>query len=199
MNSRFTLLAISFFIFGLSCNLLLGQKASYKILVGGIEVGIQRVHQQQIREKIRIDIESKVHISMLVSYTIEYRQWAIYQDGFLQESKVEVIKNGKIHKSTHTLWTGSHYRITKDEKTSTLHQKIYYSGCLIYFTPPKNAAYKYSEAEGLLEPISKCYVTSFETKHPTENRTNEYYYKNGVLERTIIQDALLKFKTQRLY
>lgn len=173
---------------------LTAQKAEYRIEVAGIRVGTQSVEQINIGSTTKVVVQTKVVIGLGITYEIEYRQTATFKAGLLTESEVTVTRNGKIYSTTTTLWNGYYYIISVDGKEKRLYQKIYYSGTLSYFLEPKNFAYRYSEARGVLEKITLNNEGAYEAQNGGKSGANLYYYNNGILEKSVINDAKIKFE-----
>ena len=169
------------------------QTAKYLIEVAGLDIGTQTVKESRKGDTVKVEVNSKVKISMIFTYRVTYTQYSIYIGGKLHAAEVVIIKNGEVEKTTKTQWKNGHYEITTNGKRKKIAGAITYSGSNFYFHEPAGISQSYNEADGVMLNIKKIGAGLYETTNPEDGRTNEFVYKNGVLQKSEIDNPLLNF------
>lgn len=169
------------------------QTAKYLIEIAGLDIGTQTVKESRKGDTVKVEIYSKVKISMIFTYRVTYTQYSIYVAGKLYDAEVRIIKNGELEKSTKTQWKNGQYEITTNGKKKKYSSAITYSGSCLYFHEPIGISKSYNEADGVVLNLKKTGTGLYETTNPEDGRTNEFVYKNGILQKSEIDNPLLNF------
>ncbi len=169
------------------------QTARYQIEVAGIDIGTQTVHQTRKGDTVRVQVTSKVKISMVFTYSVTYTQHSVYVANKLYEAEVRILKNGEVEKTTTTRWVNGHYEITTNGKRKTFSGTISHSGTRMYFHEPVGVFRSYNEADGVIIQIKKTGNGVYKATNPEDGRINEFFYKNGTLQKAVIHNPLLNF------
>lgn len=173
------------------------QTIKYNIRVMGINIGELTVKQQKTGNDIVIDVVTDVKVKIIFTYQVKFLQHSLYRDGSLMNSHVQTVKNGNINSDTKLTRDGDAYILVKDGDSTLVHEKITYSGSLLYFNEPKQVSLIYKEISG-----NKSYIKYIEnqTYVVTDEKgrvTNRYVYEKGILDRAEIKHTLATIYMER--
>ncbi|AWV97088.1 DUF6134 family protein [Arcticibacterium luteifluviistationis] len=158
------------------------------------QITVTKSHQNGL---LKIDVISEVKVKVFVNIDLKYHLTANYKNGELLSSTVLTFVNGKQHSSSITEKTNENYSITKDGDLSKFFNDINYSGALLYWEEPKNISIVYSEIDNIEKPIKKVASGHYKLTDPKSKHSSDYFYKNGTLEKTVIQHTLMTFQLTR--
>ena len=157
------------------------------------QIGELDVSKNENANIVQIEVESNVHVKLFIDVDFKYKLNCTYKNDVLIYSAVTTYVNGRVHSTSTTEKTGDSYTVTKNSHTSKFMKNITFSGALLYFTEPKNIKELFSEFDNIDKPIHKIANHAYQIVNPSDGRLSEYYYKNGVLERTTNHHKFLTF------
>jgi len=149
----------------------------------GMNIGEFTIIEKNDGESISINAVTDVKVKIIFTYRIKYVQESFHKNGNLWQSHVKAVKDGKVDSDVMLKKHNESYLLLKENKDSTLiHDNIRYTGSLLYFHEPAQVSSMYKERTGEKGNM-KC--TGGNTYVLTDEKgriTNEYEYKDGVLE-----------------
>jgi hypothetical protein len=172
--------------------------AKYRIRVMGMNIGEFLVTQKTAKEEISIKAVTSVKVKIIFTYRINYIQETLHRNGSLCESHVQAIKDGKVNSDALLKKQGGSYLLVKDGDSTLIHDNICYSGSLLYFNEPSQVSSMYKERTGEKSNM-KCIADHIYTMTNEKNHTtNEYEYKDGVLEHAALKHPLATIYLERI-
>ena len=144
-------------------------------------------------EQRTINIVSHFNAHFFITVHVKYEMNCKYTDGNLVESSVETFKNEELHSSSKGNKTNGAYKTIEDGDESTHEGEILYSGCMLYFKEPKGITHVFSEIHAIEKPVKEVNTNHFMITDPETGHTNQYFYRDGVLQKMIVGNALLTF------
>lgn len=164
--------------------------AKYELRVFGMNIGTFTVHQETTGNEIKTTGVTDVKVKIIFTYHIKYVQNSLYQDGILQHSHVETIKNDELNSDTWLKKQANNYLLINEADTTTIHDEINYSGSLLYFCEPQEVTTMYKERTGERNEVEKTGEHTYITTDGDGNTSNEYEYKNGILTHAKLKHPL---------
>jgi len=188
-----TITSILFFLFCIITEQIPAQDLEYNITANKNQLGTILVKQTEKNGIIQIQATSEVKVQLFVNINLKYILNCTYKNNQLLYSSVTTYVNGKLHSTSTTEKKEGYYEVIKDGHSSRLYENIKYSGALLYHTEPIGKTKLYSEFNGIEKPIKKIDAHTYQITNPDNGHISIYKYKNGILESTTIEHALLTF------
>lgn len=182
-----------FFLFSLITYFVNAQTLNYKITTANEKIGVLNVVQTEDSNFLQIKIKSSAEIDIIIKYIIEYELNCTYKKNQLLLSTLLIKDNGKVHSTNKITKSDNYYLIDKGSEQIKYDNKIDYSGALLYFKEPNTIAFVFSEFDLLPKPIKSIGIHSYQITNPKNGQKNEYYYKNGILQKVVIHHTLMTF------
>lgn len=172
-------------------------EAKYRIRALGMNIGEFTVNQTKLDNEISIDAVTDIEIRIVFSYMVKYTQQSHYQNGNLLKYRVQTLKNGSINSDTQLKRMDEAYLLIKDGDSTWVNKNITYSGSLLYFNEPKQDSLMYNERNGEMKSIQYIAENTYAITDRKGRRTNEYRYKDGVLETAILEHPIATIYMER--
>lgn len=172
--------------------------AKYRIRVLGMNIGEFLVTQKTSKEEISIKAVTDVKVKIIFTYRIKYVQETLHRNGSLWESHVQAIKDGKVNSDALLKKQGDSYLLVKDEDSTVIYDNICYSGSLLYFNEPSKVSSMYKERTGEKSNMKRIADHTYAMTNEKGHITNEYEYKDGVLERAALKHPLATIYLERI-
>lgn len=172
--------------------------AKYRIQVMGMDIGRYVVNQQTKESEIRIEAITDVEVKLIFTYRVKYIQNSLYRNGQLWSSHVQTIKNGKVNSDVWLEKQGGIYHLKKDGESAYIHDRITYSGSLLYFNEPKEVSYLYKERSGEKQPLKRTADHTYILTDEKNKKTNEYEYEEGTLVRAALVHPVATIRLELL-
>ncbi len=169
------------------------QTLNYDIISNHFKLGNLTATKTEDKSSIKINIVSQVKIDLLIKTDVTYNVNCIYKNNQLMTSNVTVRENGRIHSINKTENLGTYYLLTDNKHISNYFNKIYYSSALLYFKEPKNISIIFSETDNKNNIIDNIGINEYQITNSENGLKNQYYYKNGILQKAIIHHSLFTF------
>jgi len=144
-------------------------------------------------EQMTINIVSNFNAHFFITVHVKYEMNCKYINGNLVDSSVETFKNEELHSSSKGKKTNGAYKTIEDGDESTHEGDILYSGGMLYFKEPKGITHVFSEIHAIEKPVKEVNTNHFMLTDPETGHTNQYFYRDGVLQKMIVGNALLTF------
>lgn len=173
------------------------QIAKYRLHVLGMNIGEYMVTQETRDDEINIKAITDVEVKIVFTYRVKYIQHSIYRDGSLWSCHVQTIKNGKINSDLHMEKRGEAYLRVEDGDSTMVHDKITYSGSMLYFNEPKTVSMMYNERSGESKLLKRGADHTYLITDEKNNKTNEYHYQDGVLTCAELKHSLAVIHLER--
>lgn len=171
--------------------------AKYRIRVLGMNIGEFTVNQKNVGDEVRIEAVTDVEVKIIFTYRVKFIQNSIYRDGSLWSSHVQTIKNGKLNSDLRLEKQGDAYLLVEDGDSTFVNENITYSGSLLYFNEPEQVAYLFNERNGEKKPLKCTADQTYVITDEKDNKTNEYNYKDGILDRALLIHPLATIHLER--
>ncbi len=166
--------------------------AKYQIRVLGMHVGEFTVSQKSVDGDLSVEAVTDIEVKIIFRYKVKYIQQSHYQQGNLLEYHVQTIKNENINSDTRLLKKDEGYLLIKDGDSTLVHENITYSGSLLYFNEPRGVSHIYNERSGEMKSIQCNAENTYVITDEKGRRTNEYRYKDGILDSTVLEHPIAK-------
>ena len=189
---------ILFLVLLSNCFLGIAQTLNYKIKARNKDIGVLTVERVTKGNTTTIEAQSDVKIHVFKTIDISYTLKSIYNENELINSSVISYVNGSIHSTCKTTKEGSTYTIQQDGESSDYTEIIDYSGALMYFVEPINKSKVYSEFNSVIKEIKQIGDHTYELHAPEKGLTNTFYYKNGILVKTVNPHHFADFELIKL-
>jgi hypothetical protein len=174
-----------------------GQSVRYNLRVLNMKIGELNVNQQVTGDEVVVDAITDVKVKIIFTYKVRFLQHSIYRQGALWSSHLQTIKNGSVNSDTWLKKSGDGYLLVQDGDSTLIHDKITYSGSLLYFNEPVHTPVLYQEIDGekrnMKQEGEQTYVLTDKKGHVT----NTYVYKNGILDHAEIKHTLANIYMDR--
>lgn len=172
-------------------------EAKYRIRALGMNIGEFTVNQTKLDNEISIDAVTDIEVRIVLSYKVKYTQQSHYQGGDLLKYRVQTLKNGSMNSDTQLKRMDEAYLLIKDGDSTWVNQNITYSGSLLYFNEPKQDSLMYNERSGEMKSIRATADNTYVITDRKGRRTNEYRYKDGILESAVLEHPIAKIYMDR--
>ncbi|WP_157624849.1 DUF6134 family protein [Sunxiuqinia dokdonensis] len=171
--------------------------AKYQIRVLGMNVGEFAVTQELVDGDLSVEAVTDIEVKIIFTYKVRYTQQSHYQNGNLSKYRVQTLKNGSINSDTQLKRMDEAYLLIKDGDSTLVHENITYSGSLLYFNEPKQDSLMYNERNGEMKSIRATADNTYVITDRKGRRTNEYHYKDGILETAILEHPIATIYMER--
>ncbi|AFM04094.1 hypothetical protein Fleli_1684 [Bernardetia litoralis DSM 6794] len=166
---------------------------SYDIILKEKAVGTLYVNQKKQNAKTYYHSSTTIKTRVIRSIEVNYKYDVVFENQNLETADVNIKLNGNQYAETQTQWKANHYQIIKNDKSEALKETIHYSTISMYFKEPININHCYSEQEGDFNKIIALGNHSYK-KINSSGKENIYYYKNGNLEKAVIDGGIVSFE-----
>lgn len=137
---------------------------------------------------------TSIETRIIKEIEVDYMYDVTFENEILEMATVNISLNDRTHAKTRTERKEAHYQIVKNGETETaLKDTIGYATILLYFEEPVNISRCYSEQAGKFNTIVSLGDHSYKKINST-GKENRYYYKEGVLEKAVIDGGLVQFE-----
>lgn len=140
-----------------------------------------------------IQVRSEFDVHLFIEVHASYKMDCKYDKGELVEYSVETFKDGNLHSSSKGTKEGGMYRFVEDGDQSEQKGDIRYSGAMLYFKEPKGISTVFSEIHAKDKPVEKIGEGHYKLIDPSTGHSNQYFYRNGVLIKALIDHSLFSF------
>jgi hypothetical protein len=156
-------------------------------------VGTLSATQKSIDSKTYYHSSTDIQIKFIKTFDVNYEYDVFFDNQILQTANVDINYNGNQHAQTFTKLKNNEYQVIKDEKLeATWKETIRYSTISMYFKEPINITRCYSEQEGDFNTITHLGNHKYK-KVNTSGRESFFFYKNGSLEKAVIDGGIVSF------
>ncbi|TVP50215.1 MAG: hypothetical protein EA341_07870 [Mongoliibacter sp.] len=187
MNMRLIIIAVFILILN-ATGMSHGQVVQkYDVSIAGISIGEMTAKKFDRGEEVVYELSSNVSFWFFGRINLDYFTKTTYKDGLLRTVRLTSNTNRGNFKSD-IAWKEDHYKVQttnyKYELDTTIHKPLHFSAAVFYFQEPRGVKEFMAEAYGLVSPIVK--KGEYYEVDVNGNR-NRFYYKNGELEKAVMQ------------
>ncbi len=151
----------------------------YTVVHDNKSVGKIRIDKITTNDIVQFNFESNVHIKMLISINVYDKMDVMFKNNQLMKSYLYRTLNGNVRVKNVATWNGHAYTQTsKDNNTTTINHKIYYTTASLYYYEPINYTQVYSEKFQKMIPIKPAGNNRYVLELPNGNKAY-YSYANG--------------------
>jgi hypothetical protein len=166
----------------------------YKLIVAGHNIGTVTAIKKTEGNKTTYTSNTDATANFIFTTEIKTRMTVVYKNDILQESSYTLFKNGKIKEvATATLKSGV-YTITHDDETNYYSKNISKSTIILLFELPNTSESYFEEVEGTFKSIKLIKENIFELLSKDKGQKDEYIYKNGVVQYSLVKNTLINFE-----
>lgn len=171
----------------------------FEILVAGFNIGQVTAEEIKKGETTEYHVNSKASFWFFGKIEIGFTIRNVYQKELLINSKANSNTNRGDFQSIIT-WKGKHYDVNsatyKFENNEPIPNPIYHSSGKFYFHEPKDGDRMVSETYGLVSRVTEKSDGVYEVE--IDGNRNQYHYKNGKLDKIVVQNPVKNFVVQRI-
>ncbi len=171
----------------------------YKIVVAGFTIGEMIAEKTAGNGQSDYTVNSEVSFWFFGKINVDFRIRSLYDKEQLISSNAVSISNRGTFESD-ILWKEDYYEVDahtyKFDNREQLLQPIRFSTVRFYFEEPKDGDIMVSETYGLLSRITEKSKGVYEIE--IDGNRNQFYYKNGELDKIIIQNPIKNYVVQRV-
>lgn len=171
-------------VFVLMSGLARAQALNYTIFVGDDPVGqLTATESAYVGGETVINIDSKLTINFIGSFTIESHQTAYFRRQVLQEAEQVVTRNGKLKEQCAVKRSRSGYQVRRrGEKDLLVSGDLTFTMGQLYHHEPKGVSQVFSERFGLACSVKGVGASQYDVTLPNGS-VNRYTYGRGVCQR----------------
>lgn len=167
----------------------------FDMYIAGIKIGEMRASRETRDDVVTYHHAGKVSVWLLFRITVENSMTAVYENGILKSSQVFTRSNKGDFYAT-VLHKGDHYAVSvdaHDHKSDTvLHTVIRHDVCKNYFEQPRSRQPILANAYGVMVPAN--YVADGVLEMDVLGNKNKFYYKEGILEKVLMQSRIKNYE-----
>lgn len=171
----------------------------FEIIVAGFNIGQVTAEEILKGETTEYHVNSKASFWFFGKIELGFIIRNVYQKEHLINSKANSNTNRGDFQST-IIWKGDHYVVNsatyKFENNTPIPNPIYHSSGKFYFHEPRDGDRMVSETYGLVSRVTKKSEGVYEVV--IDGNRNQYHYKNGKLDKIVVQNPIKNFVVQRV-
>jgi hypothetical protein len=174
--------------------------ANFEVVVAGFNIG--RVTAQEIKkeETTQYHVTSKVSFWFFGKVDLGFTLTNVFQKGILMDSK-SLSKTNRGDFESLITWKDTYYDVKaatyKFENNKPVKEAISQTSGKFYFHEPKDGDMMISETYGLVSRVTQKSPGVYEVN--VNGNRNEYLYRNGKLEKIVIQNPIKNFVVKRVW
>ncbi|WP_375559027.1 DUF6134 family protein [Bernardetia sp. OM2101] len=170
------------------------KKLSFDIIWREKPVGTLYATQKNIDSKTFYQSSTNIQLKFIKTFDINYEYDVVFDNQILQTADVDINYNGNNHAQANTKRKNNEYQVTKDgELENTFKETVQYSTICMYFEEPVNIKRCYSEQEGDFNTITHLGNHKYK-KVNSRGKESFFFYKNGSLEKAVIDGGIVSFE-----
>lgn len=170
------------------------KKIAFDMIWKGKSVGTLYATEKKVDAKTYYHSSTNIQIKFIKTFDINYEYDVLFHNDILQNAHVDINYNGNNHAQADTKRKNNEYQVIKDGKLeATFKEIVWYSTISMYFKEPVNITRCYSEQEGDFNKIIHLGNHKYK-KINTSGRESFFFYKNGSLEKAIIDGGIVSFE-----
>ena len=131
---------------------------------------------------------------LFANIEVDYQYTVVYAANQLLKAAAKIRLNGNTRTNTFTEKNAQDYIFYDDgQQERRIGENIGYSTVNLLFEEPENIEQVYAEEHGEFHQLKKISAHTYE-KTNSKGKVNTYYYKNGSLEKAVIDIGLINFE-----
>lgn len=142
----------------------------------------------------QIKVTSSFDVHLFIQVHVKYDMNCIFENGMLMDWSVETFKDDDLHSSSKGQAENGKYVIAEDGEDKVHEGAIMFSGAMLYFNEPDNIDSIFSEIHAKEKPVKKIEAGHYQIIDPATGQSNHYFYRDGVLQKAVIDHSLFSFQ-----
>lgn len=175
------------------------ETASFEIVVLGLKVGSLTAQKTGGADSLLYSVDSRVKFWFFGDVDLKFLTRSHFKGGKIFKTYSESKTNRGVFDSK-VNWTGAHYQV--DSKSYEYANKAAVKGPLswcsskLFFHEPSGQELFLSEVYGVSSPVKKISAGVYEIE--VEGNTNQYHYKNGKLDKIVVESPIKNYQVRRV-
>jgi hypothetical protein len=175
------------------------ETASFEIVVLGLKIGTLTAQKTSGADSVLYSVDSRVKFWFFGDVDLKFLTRSHFKGGKILKTYSESKTNRGVFDSK-VNWTGAQYQV--DSKSYKYANKVPVKGPLswcstkLFFHEPSGQELFLSEVYGVSSSIKKVSAGVYEIE--VEGNTNQYHYKNGKLEKIVVESPIKNYQVRRV-
>lgn len=174
-------------------------KRSYEILLAGFQIGQMEVEEIIRGNTTEYNLQSNVSFWLFGKINVDLSIKSAYLDGKMISSESKSISNrGSFYSKIK--WNGSSYIVDsntyKFENKNPIAFQVPFATAKFYFQEPKHGQMMISETYGLASKLTEIEPNTYQIN--INGNENKFFYKNGEMERALMENPIKNYVIKRL-
>jgi hypothetical protein len=175
------------------------ETASFEIVVLGIKIGSLTAQKTAGADSLLYSVDSRVKFWFFGDVDLKFLTRSHFKAGKVLKTYSESKTNRGFFYSK-VNWTGAQYQVDsksyKYANRAPLKGPLLWCSSKLFFQEPSGNELFLSEVYGVSAQIKKISAGVYEIE--VEGNTNQYHYKNGKLEKIVVESPIKDYKVVRV-
>ena len=175
------------------------ETASFEIVVLGIKIGSLTAQKTAGADSLLYSVDSRVKFWFFGDVDLKFLTRSHFKGGKVLKTYSESKTNRGFFDSK-VNWTGAQYQVDsksyKYANRAPLKGPLLWCSSKLFFQEPSGNELFLSEVYGVSAQIKKISAGVYEIE--VEGNTNQYHYKNGKLEKIVVESPIKDYKVVRV-
>ena len=175
------------------------ETASFEIVVLGIKIGSLTAQKTAGADSLLYSVDSRVKFWFFGDVDLKFLTRSHFKAGKVLKTYSESKTNRGFFDSK-VNWTGAQYQVDsksyKYANRAPLKGPLLWCSSKLFFQEPSGNELFLSEVYGVSAQIKKISAGVYEIE--VEGNTNQYHYKNGKLEKIVVESPIKDYKVVRV-
>lgn len=172
----------------------------YELVVLGFKIGSLTAQKVALGDSMRYSVDSQVKFWFFGDVDLKFFTRAHFSGGKIVKTFSES-KTNRGNFASKVNWNGSLYTVDsksyKYATTAPVKGPLVWCSSKLFFQEPTGQELFLSEVYGVVAPIKKISAGVYEVK--VEGNTNRYQYKEGRLEKIVVDNTIKNYQVRRIY
>lgn len=173
------------------------ESSKYEIVVLGMKIGTMEAQKVNHLDSLLYKVDSQVKFWFFGNVELKFNTRTHFLGGKLVKARSDS-KTNRGNFSSKIDWKGTHYAVNaasyEYENEKPLKGPFAWSSAKMFFHEPSDREIFLSEVYGVTGPIKKIGPGAYEIT--VDGNTNRYYYKEGKLEKIILENAIKNYQVR---
>ena len=175
------------------------ETASFEIVVLGLKIGSLTAQKTAAADSLLYSVDSRVKFWFFGDVDLKFLTRSHFKGGKILKTYSESKTNRGFFDSK-VNWTGAQYQVDsksyKYANRAPLKGPLLWCSSKLFFQEPSGNELFLSEVYGVSAQIKKISAGVYEIE--VEGNTNQYHYKNGKLEKIVVESPIKDYKVVRV-
>ena len=175
------------------------ETASFEIVVLGLKIGSLTAQKTSGTDSVLYSVDSRVKFWFFGDVDLKFLTRSHFKGGKILKTYSESKTNRGVFDSKIN-WTGAQYQVDsksyKYENRKPVKGPLSWCSSKLFFQEPSGQELFLSEVYGVSSPIKKISAGVYEIE--VGGNTNQYHYKNGKLEKIVVESPIKNYQVRRV-